>query len=73
METGLQEMPQRVDLDVGVPLSKRIRQRLRRAGMRYHANDNIADYLREGEIDGLQAEVAEQLQHMLRSRDRCRR
>jgi GTP cyclohydrolase I len=73
METGLQEMPQRVDLDVGVPLSKRIRRRLRRAGMRYHANDNIADYLREGEIDGLQAEVAEQLQHMLRSRDRCRR
>jgi GTP cyclohydrolase I len=67
METGLQELPQRIDPDVGVPLSQRIRQRLRRAGVRFHANDNIADYLREGEVDGLQAEVAEQLEHMLRS------
>jgi len=67
METGLHEVPERVDSDVGVPLSQRIRQRLRRAGVRFHANDNIADYLCEGEVDGLQAEVAEQLEHMLRS------
>jgi hypothetical protein len=67
MDTGLHEVPERVDSDVGIPLSQRIRQRLRSAGVRFHANDNIADYLREGEIDGLQAEVAEQLQHMLRS------
>ena len=67
METELQDTAQQVDADVDVPLSQRISQRLRRAGVRFYANDNISDYLREGEIDGLQAEVAKQLQHTLRS------
>jgi hypothetical protein len=67
METDLQDAPKRIDAEVGVPLSQRIRQRLRRDGVRFHANDNIADYLREGEIEGLQAEVAERLQRVLRS------
>ncbi|AKJ66982.1 GTP cyclohydrolase I [Pandoraea thiooxydans] len=51
----------------GIPLSQRIRQRLMSAGTRFHANDNIAAYLREGELDALQQEVADKLQGVLRS------
>jgi GTP cyclohydrolase I len=50
METDLQDAPQRVDAEVGAPLSQRIRQRIRRDGVRFHANDNIADYLREARL-----------------------
>jgi len=51
----------------GVPLSHIIRQRLRRAGQRFHANDNIAEHLREGELDVLQHEVAGHLENALRA------
>jgi len=37
------------------------------AGVRFHANDNIEPYLREGELDGLQQEVADKLQGVLRA------
>jgi len=37
------------------------------AGMRFHANDNIHDFMREGEIEELQAEVQEKMQEVLRS------
>jgi hypothetical protein len=53
--------------DEGVPLSQRIRSRLTDAGVRYHANDNIAPYLREGELDLLQQEVASKMKDVLRS------
>ena len=49
------------------PVSQRVRERLMRAGVRFHANDNIADYLREGELELLQQEVAGKLQGVLRS------
>jgi len=48
-------------------VSDRIRDRLRMAGMRFHANDNIHDFMREGEIEELQAEVQEKMQEVLRS------
>jgi GTP cyclohydrolase I len=47
--------------------SDRIRERLLRAGRRYHANDNIADFIEDGEIDALQAEVAGHMEQVLRS------
>ncbi|HRO58178.1 MAG TPA: GTP cyclohydrolase I [Burkholderiaceae bacterium] len=49
------------------PTSERIRQRLLAAGQRYHANDNIADYIEDGELDELQAEIAVHMQKVLRS------
>lgn len=55
------------ELCEGIPLSQRIRQRLMSAGVRFHANDNIEPYLREGELDGLQQEVADKLQGVLRA------
>jgi GTP cyclohydrolase I len=50
-----------------LPASDRIRYRLVGAQCRYHANDNIADYIGEGELDELQAEVEAKMREVLRS------
>ena len=46
-------------------VSVRIRQRLQKAGKRFHANDNIADAIEEGEVDALVEEVAARMQGVL--------
>ena len=50
-----------------LPASDRIRYRLIGAECRYHANDNIADFIEPGEIDELRAEVEEKMQGVLRA------
>ncbi|MES2717547.1 MAG: GTP cyclohydrolase I, partial [Pseudomonadota bacterium] len=47
--------------------SERIRYRLVGAGRRYHANDNIAEHIREGELAELKAEVQQHMQQVLRA------
>ena len=47
--------------------SERIRLRLVDADCRYHANDNIAAFIEDGELDELQAEVAAKMQGVLES------
>ena len=47
--------------------SERIRYRLVGADCRYHANDNIAAFIRPGEMDELRAEVAAKMQGVLES------
>jgi GTP cyclohydrolase I len=47
--------------------SDRIRYRLIGANCRYHANDNIAAYIEDGEIDELKAEVEAKMQEVLRA------
>ena len=42
--------------------SQRIRNRLEQAKHRYHSNDNIADFIEDGELDELQQEVAVKLE-----------
>ena len=49
------------------PASERIRRRLQRAGRRFHANDNIADAIEDGEIEQLIDEVAVRMQAVLES------
>ncbi|MGK2942757.1 MAG: GTP cyclohydrolase I [Immundisolibacter sp.] len=49
------------------PVSARIRQRLERARVRFHANDNIAAFIEEDELPLLQTEVEEKLVEVLRS------
>ncbi len=49
------------------PVSDRIRQRLERARVRFHANDNIAAYIEPGELPLLQAEVEDKLAQVLQS------
>jgi GTP cyclohydrolase IA len=49
------------------PVSTKIRERIKKAGKRFHANDNIAEFIEDGEIDLLQSEVQEKLQGVLDS------
>lgn len=50
-----------------ISVSQRVRERLRSAGIRFHANDNIAEYLKDGELEAIEAEVAAKAQEMLRA------
>jgi len=49
------------------PVSERIRYRLMAANCRYHANDNIADFIEDGELAELKAEVQRKMHEVLRS------
>ena len=58
----------RSDSDLArLPASERIRYRVVGADCRFHANDNIAEFVEPGEIEELQAEVAEKMQGVLRA------
>ena len=50
-----------------LPASERIRYRLVAAERRHHANDNIADFVREGELEELKSEVQAKVQDLLRT------
>ena len=50
-----------------LPASDRIRYRLVGAQCRYHANDNIAEFIGDGELDELKTEVEAKMQEVLRS------
>ncbi|HEV7913689.1 MAG TPA: GTP cyclohydrolase I [Albitalea sp.] len=50
-----------------LPASERIRYRLVGANCRYHANDNISDFIRDGELDELKSEVEAHMHQVLRS------
>jgi GTP cyclohydrolase I len=49
------------------PVSARIRERLRAAGERFHANDNVAAFIEPGELDALLDEVTARMQGVLES------
>ena len=49
------------------PVSKTTKDRIKRAGKRFHSNDNISEFIEDGEMDLLQAEVQEKLQGVLDS------
>jgi GTP cyclohydrolase IA len=55
------------DEDQGAAVSDRIRSRLTRANRRFHANDNIAAFVKEGELDQLRDEVAGKMAEVLKS------
>jgi len=48
-------------------ISNHIRKRIELAGARYHANDNIAEFINPGELDLLQQEVQEKIKDVLKS------
>jgi GTP cyclohydrolase I len=50
-----------------LPVSERIRQRLQLAAAPYFANDNIAPYLQDGELEELESEVIDKVRDLLRS------
>jgi GTP cyclohydrolase I len=50
------------------PVSQRIRERVRRAGRRFHANDNIAEFIDGAEeLAALENEVAQRIEALLES------
>jgi GTP cyclohydrolase IA len=53
--------------DTGVPVSIKIRERLQASRKRFHANDNIADFIEPGELDKLLDEVADKMKGVLSS------
>ncbi|HEX6019706.1 MAG TPA: GTP cyclohydrolase I [Burkholderiaceae bacterium] len=59
-------LPSESDL-AKLPASQRIRHRLVGADRRYHANDNIAAFVRPGELDELKAEVQAKMRDVLQA------
>jgi GTP cyclohydrolase I len=56
------------ETNAAVPVSARIHARLAAAGRRFHANDNIAEFIEsEAELKALEEEVAARLQGLLES------
>jgi GTP cyclohydrolase I len=53
------------DATDGITAPERIRRRLINAGYRFHANDNIAAFLRPGELDELRNDVEAQMHTVL--------
>lgn len=51
----------------GTPVSVKIRERLQAANKRFHANDNIAEFIEPGELEKLLDEVQEKMQDVLDS------
>ena len=50
-----------------VPVSQRIRNRITKNKTRYHANDNIAQFIEPGELDELRIEVEQKVASLLES------
>ena len=69
MATQIDPMEQHVDWTVpgmsSTPVADRIRARVRESGRRFHANDNIQEFIEEDELPLLQAEVAEKMRAVL--------
>jgi GTP cyclohydrolase I len=59
--------PSTTDDDEGTPMSVKIRQRLVAARKRFHANDNIAEYMQPGDLESLMDEVEEKMKGVLAS------
>ena len=55
------------DPDEGVPVSVKIRERVLAAKKRFHANDNIAQFIEPGELEALLDEVKGKMQGVLDS------
>lgn len=61
----MKRAPTKREPAANTPVSERIRDRLKQAGRRFHANDNIHEFIAEGEIEQLIDEVAGRVQGML--------
>jgi GTP cyclohydrolase I len=53
--------------DEGTPVSVKIRERVKAARKRFNANDNIADFIKPGELEQLLDEVEEKMKGVLSS------
>ena len=67
MLTKAQTAMTAVDALVSTPVSVKIRKRLQAARKRFHANDNIAEFIEPGELEALLDEVEHKMQGVLDS------
>ncbi|OIN94574.1 MAG: GTP cyclohydrolase [Comamonadaceae bacterium CG1_02_60_18] len=56
-----------VEQDIGTPVSVKIRERIQAARRRFHANDNIAEFIQPGELEALLDEVESKMKGVLSS------
>ena len=63
----LADMKKDKQTEEGVPVSVKIRERLQAANKRFHANDNISEFIEPGELEKLLDEVQEKMQTVLDS------
>ena len=59
--------PTMSDADQGTPVSVKIRERLLAANQRFHANDNIADFVQPDELEAILDEVEQKMKGVLDS------
>jgi GTP cyclohydrolase I len=67
MKAESSKTPANLDADIGTPVSVKIRERIKAARKRFHANDNIADFIEPGELEALLDEVAGKMHGVLSS------
>jgi GTP cyclohydrolase I len=53
--------------DQGVPISVKIRERVLASKQRFHANDNIAEFIEPGELEAMLQEVEDKMKAVLES------
>jgi GTP cyclohydrolase I len=58
---------QEMNPDIGIPVSQKIREKLKNAKQRFHANDNIADFLDPGDLEAMLEEVQAKMAGVLDS------
>jgi GTP cyclohydrolase I len=61
------DQPRRVKDDGRTPVADRIRERVRKAGKRFHANDNICAFVADGELEELEREVEAKMSEVLQT------
>ena len=61
----MSDEPQSKTSASGKSVSSRVRERLKHARKRFHANDNISGFLEPGEFDGLLLEVEAKFKDVL--------
>ena len=60
-------MNSKLQSDEGTPVSVKIRERILAARKRFHANDNISDFIQPGELEALLDEVEVKMKGVLES------
>ncbi len=67
MTTNSPDARNLADSDEGMPVSLKIRERIQAARQRFYANDNIAEFIRPGELEQLLDEVTGKMRGVLDS------
>jgi GTP cyclohydrolase IA len=65
--TGIAQATDLALAPANMPVGERVRARIKASGKRFHANDNISEFIRDGEVAEIQNEVEAKLREVLRA------